>query len=558
MKKTIQQTVTRIAMLCLVLVLATAKMTAQINYLTAKPMSDVISTPLQPVNGFIKLPYITWGGDLQTILAKQEGLLSVTLFKEDDFQKQVQMCLKGETPAIRGTMGMINAAAELFQKQGTDLVVVVGLTTSEGGDCMVTRSGKSLNNISTVALQLYGPHMDYAANLFESSNRLGKVQFKWLQNLTIANKVDGKIVDPVSAFQKDNTLDAVMCISPDAALLTSGGVGSGTDNSVKGASVLVSTKTASKIIYDVYAFRKDFYTAHTEEVKSFVKAMFLAEEHLRDLRTNTKNPKYTALIAEGAKDFGLPAADVIGMLGDCRFLAYNGNVSFFTGKGTTRSFVALNKEIQTSFKTMGIMKSSYNLLQANWEYSTMASGLKNATAVAAPKFDEKKLAGVVEKTIAAESNAWEEKGTLFKVEIYFQPNQNVFSADQYAADFQKAIKIAQTYSGAVVVIEGHSDHGGVQKAKQKGTSAAEIKQMTQVAKNLSLERATNVKKSFLDYAKTKGLVMDASQLLPVGRGIESPKYVKPSTKEEWEENFRVVFLIKQMEAESDVFDPKAY
>ena len=51
---------------------------------------------------------------------------------------------------------------------------------------------------------------------------------------------------------------------------------------------------------------------------------------------------------------------------------------------------------------------------------------------------------------------------------------------------------------------------------------------------------------------------DASQLTPVGRGIESPKYVAPKTKEQWLENFRVIFRLKQVEAENLEFDPSVY
>jgi hypothetical protein len=67
----------------------------------------------------------------------------------------------------------------------------------------------------------------------------------------------------VSAFAADDKLDAVMAISPDALKLTSNGtVGTGSEGSVKGAHMLLSTKTASRIIADVYAVRKDYFDTH--------------------------------------------------------------------------------------------------------------------------------------------------------------------------------------------------------------------------------------------------------------------------------------------------------
>jgi outer membrane protein OmpA-like peptidoglycan-associated protein len=144
------------------------------------------------------------------------------------------------------------------------------------------------------------------------------------------------------------------------------------------------------------------------------------------------------------------------------------------------------------------------------------------------------------------------------VEIYFQPNQEDFAVANYSADFKEALKLAQTYGGAIVVIEGHSDRGGVLKARQSGASSQEVAQIEQVAKNLSRDRAENVKKSFLAYCKQSGIAFDASQITVVGRGIESPKYMQPRTQEEWKQNFRVVFRVKQLESESIQFDPSIY
>ena len=50
-----------------------------------------------------------------------------------------------------------------------------------------------------------------------------------------------------------------MAIIPDALNLTSGGdSGTGAAGSVKGAKILLSTKTASRVIADVYAVRSDY------------------------------------------------------------------------------------------------------------------------------------------------------------------------------------------------------------------------------------------------------------------------------------------------------------
>ncbi|OFX41896.1 MAG: hypothetical protein A2W95_02680 [Bacteroidetes bacterium GWA2_40_14] len=547
------------------------------DYMQAEPLSQLVSTNLKPVTntGIVKVPMITWGGDIATILGEMDGIyksngLTVSLFKEDDFKKQVQMCLNGETPYLRGTLGMINSAAEAFKGSGTELVVIYQLTWSTGGDAMVVRDGKNLKNIKKIALQMYGPHMDYAANLFNKAGRMNQVEFKWMANLTISDKQAGKAVDPVTAFQEDASLDAAMCIIPDALLLTSNGtIGTGSEGSVKGASILLSTKTASRIICDVYAVRKDYFDANKNSVMSFVKSLLQSEETLRNLTGNktAQQAKYRQLISEAAEKLmgsSQFTSDAEALLADCEYVGFNGNKSFFTGAGTTRNFNTLNSEIQTAFKSMGLITTALTLKQASWDYTQLVSGLKNAaqTAETKPKFNQSKVAQSVENKINAESTSWEEEGTLFVVEINFEANQSEFSMEQYAADFDLALDIAETNSGALVVIEGHADPLGILKAEKAlannepdAKSKAEIGQMKQQVKSLSLERAQNVRKSFLQYCKSKKINIDESQFVAVGVGVATPKYNPPRTKEEWAANRRVVFRIKQVEAELEEFSP---
>src|SRR4030095_11796243 len=241
---------------------------AQSEFLEAKPLGQVVRVDAAPVatTGKLRLPVITWGGDVATIHAQLAGLFSaqgldVDLFLENNFPKQVEACLAGKTPYLRGTLGMVNAAAEAFKQRGIDLVVVYQLTWSNGGDAMVVRapikSPLDLNN-NALALQLYGPPMDYVPNILQSAEvPIGSVRFKWLRELSLPQEdTKGVIVDPVDAFITDPAIDAVMCISPDAMNLTSGGqTGTGASGSVKGARILLSTKTASRVIADVYAVR---------------------------------------------------------------------------------------------------------------------------------------------------------------------------------------------------------------------------------------------------------------------------------------------------------------
>jgi len=52
------------------------------------------------------------------------------------------------------------------------------------------------------------------------------------------------------------------------------------------------------------------------------------------------------------------------------------------------------------------------------------------------------------------------EGQLFSFEVQFKPNQDAFTATQYAKDFDRAVNLAATYGGAVITVEGHADPRG--------------------------------------------------------------------------------------------------
>lgn len=561
-------------------VLLPVSLAAQVKYLDGKPLKDVVTSKARPVStsGKLRLPLITWGGDVATIHTAEKGLfkaegINVELVTENNFPAQVEATLAGKTPYLRGTLGMIQAASEVFEREGIPLVVVYQLTWSTGGDALVVRPGiKKPSGLKgkTVALQLYGPHMDYLANILSSGKvSLSSVKFRWLKELTLPTyDTGGQIVDPVNAFLTDSSIDGVMAIIPDALSLTSGDVGTGAAGSVKGARILLSTKTASRVIADVYAVRSDYLNAHRGEVEKLVHVLMKGQEDFAELLAAkaSRRSEYQQVMSRAADLLlGSPQAtpDVEALLGDCEFVGHPGNVAFFTGKGTTRNLANLSKEARTAFASMGLVHKQVALKSADWNYGDLGRGLKHAASVTAaapaapakPRFDTQRVAARVEQQIAVEPTAWAEEDTLFQIEIHFEPNQSEFPEDKYASDFEEALKIAQTYGGSLIVVEGHSDPLGIARAKQKGEQPAVIRQMEQQAKNLSLERSQSVRKSFLNYCKKRQFAIDESQFVAVGLGISTPKFDPPRTKEEWAANRRVVFRIKQVEAELDEFVP---
>lgn len=546
-------------------------------YVESPPLSRALSsvTVGEVASGPVQVPLITWGGDIATILANgnqaatargsafaAEGL-DLRLSREDVFAKQVQAYITGKSPYLRGTLGMINMAADVLARDPrTQPVVIYQMTWSAGGDALVVKSGigsaKDLRG-RTIALQAYGPHVDYLTKILADAGLApGEVKLRWLPDLT------GGANSPLAALQQPD-VDAAFVIIPDALALTAGGtVGTGAEGSVKGARILLSTKTANRIIADVYAVRSDYFQKNRQAVEGFVHGLLVGEERLRALVRDkaAKGADYRAAMAASARlllDSEQAIADAEGLYADAEFVGHAGNVQFFATPAYPRSLDRLGAEIQAAFAGLGLVKGGATLSSAGWSYDRLARGLANVGQAEAPRFDQSQVAAVVTRK---QQQGTLGEGELFSFEIYFQPNQNRFSADLYLEAFAKVVGLASTYGGALITIEGHSDPLEYLRAKQEGKPEVVLGQVKQATKNLSLTRSVAVRDSIIAYAKTQGISLDESQFAVVGHGISAPKSgvcgadpCAPKTEREWRDNMRVEFRLIQVEAEASVFRP---
>ncbi len=120
-----------------------------VQYVDSPPLKQTVSARVGEVRtgGPTKVPLITWGGDIATIMANGNRATTTTnsifgrknlqlkLVRMDDFKQQVESYVKGEMPYLRGTMGMVSMAAEVLNKDSrTRPVVIYQHTWSNGGD----------------------------------------------------------------------------------------------------------------------------------------------------------------------------------------------------------------------------------------------------------------------------------------------------------------------------------------------------------------------------------------------------------------------------------------
>ncbi len=572
------------------------------------------NVPVQDVRDVtpLKIPFITWGGDVATFHANGESLLTANgstyqqmglklqLTPGDDFVKQVKQYLQGETPFLRGTLHMLGQASEVLGKDPrTKPVVILQLSWSAGDHVVARQNLKTLNDLRgkdrkiRIACQQGGPHVGLLYDSLTAAQiRRDEVEIVWVADLTGPNGAAEK-------FRTDPTVDACCVITPDMAGLTGGmdSIGNGAEGTVQGAHVLNSTQQMSRSIADVYAVRSDWFKAHRDLVEKFVAGYLKSSESVVEMRkgfegTGKLTDEYRKLLTTAQSIFGtavLPTleADAHGLLLDCTFVGLPGQIAFFNDPGNLSGFDPVMKKTLDMATEWGYAGGRFGFEPAPFDYKKLAglAGIKYAAPTA--------QSGRIAETLDFSPEAEMDDKTIVSFTITFEPNQSSFSADRYGAEFNRAIQSASTFGNAVVLIRGHADptktlqelvKSGEKKQLLKRSGQAgsfryilegrpldmsetgklvemikagkfestDIKprETMQAALNLSFQRAEAVKSSLIEFAAQQKVNLDPSQVQPVGVGILEPLIPKPKNLDEARENMRVEFRIVRIPAEA--------
>ena len=568
------------------------------------PVGEVAS------QGPLTIPYITWGADLVTFHANgglttqptslfgRQGL-NLRLTPGDDFVQQVRDYRAGKSPFLRGTVHMLGLASEVIGSDPrTKGVVILQLSWSAGDHLVARQSLHSAGELrgKTIALQSGGPHVGLLDDILHSV-KLGwnDITVVWTRDLT------GSSETPAELLRKRPDIDAAFAISPDMAGLTGGlrETGTGAEGTIRGAHVLVSTAELSRSIADVYVVRKDYYEAHKDAVVQFVAGYLKAAEEVQDFRQRhdtTNHPAYRALLQQAQSIYGKSALptleDAAGLLADATLVGYPGNVSFFNEAGNLSGFAALQKAALDLATSRGYASERMAWFPSGLDYN--AAAFKNLRKpVELSRTGRFRAEAIRDEIESLNAGAALDERTIVSFTIHFEPNQNSFSAEQYGAEFRRVVELADKYGNAVVAIRGHADptktlldlvKTGLTKGILKRTGAAgnyayslngeplDLRATTKLSKlitdgafdgagefnpretmqaalNLSRQRAEAVRDSIVEYARTKGLVFDKTQIQPVGVGIREPFVAKPTTPDEARQNMRVEFRLVRVNAE---------
>ncbi len=549
----------------------------------------------------IDVPYFTWGGDVATFLANggvketkpgtlfAEQGLKLNLVPGDDFVGQCKNYLEGKTPFLRGTMSQIGQASEVLGKDPKTQPVVILQLTWSAGDHMVARpTVKTLNDLKgkKVALQWGGPHVGMLDDVLRS------VGLTWKDiNVVWTDDVSGD-KGPAEKFRKDASVDASFVITPDMVDLTGGleKVGDGSEKSIKGARVAVSTRSLSHSIADVYAVRKDYYDKNKETVEKFVAGYLKATEDLADLvkaylekKDKAQSDKYKALLKTTQDIYGkevIPDQDAAhGLIMDANFVALPGNFRFFKDEKDPVNFQNRRKAALDMAVAQGYAKDRIEFVAADLNYDKIKDLGKLKLAI------KQERAGIGEDVKVGELD--KEKDTIYSFTIYFDPDDPNFDLKKYAKDFQKVVDDQALYGNAVIIVRGHADptrtlrqfvQGGLEKriitrekvgdsykyyardgkefqladtkkvielikAADFGDAEENPKPTLEAAQKLSEQRAAKVREATMDYAKEKAVPLAAGRLKAEGVGIAEPVIMVPKNPEEAAKNRRVEFRV---------------
>ncbi len=548
------------------------------DYVEMPPLAEKVSPKIQDCrsSGTLTVSMRTSGAHIVPLFGNGYGLetapdsifgkqgLNIRLVRKNSIAEQLKDYMACAMPIMAGTQGMINMAADVTEADPrTKMVAIYQHAWSNGADALVVRDRiKTPEDLSgaRIATQAYGPHLEYMTRVLSDARRSATEKGGAWQSPEILYTKDLLGFEghtPGRAFLEDNGLDAVFVVKPDAMVLTSGGAtGTGAEGSVKGAHILLSTKSASRLLSEVYVVRKDFFEENRETLQKFVDALFKAEEKARE--NVLKLIVDWETVARHLLDDPGATKEAKSLWADVETVGMRGNVDWAT-PSSPRSFGAVNNEIQNAFVERGFMASAYAFDMADWDYGNLAGGLFDQRRAELPGFDESRASKVVEDL---KKSGDLEKETLFSFNIQFKPNQQGFSAERYRDEFERAIELTSTYGGAVLTIEGHSDPLNYLRKKAKGAPQHQLRSIRQAARNLSVNRAMSVRDAVIDFADDQGVSMDESQFVTVGYGITEPKTgmcggdpCPPQTEAEWLSNMRVNFRIVQVEAEASVFTP---
>jgi NitT/TauT family transport system substrate-binding protein len=375
---------------------------------------------------------------------RKEFGLPVNFTVMNNFNQTRAALTSGAIDAVWGTIDSFSGEAEGLAADPTVAQTVIATDCSEGADLIIVTS-----DIKSVA-DLKGKTVAFAGLTPSNSFLLNTLQ---AAGLTI------KDINPISTLTpamaatvfKSGKADAVVLWKPeDAACL----------EDVEGSRVLISTKTASNLIYNVFLVRKEYLDQHEDRVVDFFTGWMKANAELKAGGRPARERLAKALV----KYMKWPdEATAMADMDNGRFLTIGDNLNLF---GMNKSFKGMKaKEIYSKFGAMYMASGDITNEPPAW--STVFDSRIIDKVAERLKGDEHKAEGRKEFTPATSQTIEEPALTHLSVTVNFATGN--YKLDDKAKNiikrqFGDAVK---TNASARIRIVGNTDNTGSEEANRK-------------------------------------------------------------------------------------------
>jgi hypothetical protein len=328
-----------------------------------------------------------------------------------------------------------------------------------------------------------------------------------------------------AAFNHDKKYAAAVSWSPDIYTLTKPGSGN---------KLLVTTKTANKLIADVWFARADFARDNPEILESLVRGILDATA---ELSGDDNKKQEVGKLMEAF--YGLPAGDGFKMLDDAHWTNYAENKEFFLNQNNPTNF-------ERTYNTAFLLYKATRTVDTKTPFDQIAdfSIIKKLGSDA--KYQNQKDEYQYKFTPVAGVDVNVENAILTKtVTINFFPNSHdiykkvpakngggdVFYDPNVKNTIAEIAQLAGQYGAARIQISGHTD------ASMKNAGADES-----LVRELSNQRALAVKEALVNEYK-----MNPNQFATAGYGWDKP--ADPKDPDNHAKNRRVEIKVVPAEAQ---------
>lgn len=399
----------------------------------AASTSDTINVGINTWCGFAGLIVANNGLEPNTdskFYKEHKLLVKISIFDNPNDGKQAFLADKIDT--WQGTVDAIPVDASTLAPSGFKYFVQTDW--SNGGDVIVASEG--IQNVS----QLKGKSIAVAEGSPSHSLLLSVVKSGELKlaDLNIKKVADGS---EAAKLFKAGTVDAAVVWSPDDQECL---------KAVKGSTILVSTKKASRIIADALYAKASYLSANREKIKNLTQGILDMNARINSSETERQNA-----VKVLARAFGIEETNAALGISNARLTTYGDNQNFF-GLNPNYSGVTaqeLYDRMNVAYHEIGLAPAN----NPNWRQIADTSAIQDIqlagnihAAEAEPQFAQ------VSASKASKMPVFSNK----KLSINFPVNSANLTPDAKRIIRANFADFVKGFNNARVLIEGNTDNTG--------------------------------------------------------------------------------------------------